>query len=64
MNPESLKENLTAQFSAVVEEIKTLETQMSTSREKALKLKGALEALDLLEQEPVEPVEPVEEATE
>lgn len=57
MNSENLKENLTAQFSAVVEEIKTLETQMTAAREKALKLKGALEALDLLEQETAEPVE-------
>ena len=57
MNPENLKENLAAQFSAVVEEIKTLEAQMTNAREKALKLKGALEALDLLEQETAEPVE-------
>jgi hypothetical protein len=59
MNPENLKENLAAQFSAVVEEIKTLEAQMTNAREKALKLKGALEALDLLEQEAEEPVEEV-----
>ena len=61
MNSENLKENLTAQFSAVVEEIKTLETQMTTAREKALKLKGALEALDLLEQEAVGSMEETEE---
>lgn len=61
MNSENLKENLTAQFSAVVEEIKTLETQMTTAREKALKLKGALEALDLLEQEEVGSMEETEE---
>ena len=57
MNPDNLKENLAAQLSAVVEEIKTLEAQMTTAREKALKLKGALEALDLLEQETAAPVE-------
>ena len=61
MNSENLKENLTAHFSAVVEEIKTLETQMTTAREKALKLKGALEALDLLEQEAVGSMEETEE---
>lgn len=56
MNSDSLKENLTAQFASTVEEIKTLEAQMTNAREKALKLKGALEALDLLGQETEEPV--------
>ena len=48
MTPEQLKENFTAQFSTVIEEIKNLEAQLAAKREHALKLKGALETLELL----------------
>ena len=51
MTPEQLKENFTAQFSTVIEEIKNLEAQLAAKREHALKLKGALETLELLEQQ-------------
>ena len=60
MTPEQLKENFTAQFSTVIEEIKNLEAQLAAKREHALKLKGALETLELLEQQEV-PQETTEE---
>tara|TARA_A200000159_G_scaffold131548_1_gene128749 strand:+ start:576 stop:791 length:216 start_codon:yes stop_codon:yes gene_type:complete len=60
IEPAALRENFTAQFNAAVEEIKTLEAQIVTKKELALKLKGALEALDLMDP-PEERQEPVEE---
>ena len=60
IEPAALRENFTAQFNAAVEEIKTLESQIVTKKELALKLKGALEALDLMDP-PEERQEPVEE---
>lgn len=51
MTPEQLKENFTAQFGTAIEEIKNLEAQLAAKREHALKLKGALETLELLEQQ-------------
>ena len=60
MTPEQLKENFTAQFSTAIEEIKNLEAQLAAKREHALKLKGALETLELLEQQEV-PQETTEE---
>lgn len=50
VEPSALRENFTAQFNTAVEEIKKLEAEVLTKKELALKLKGALEALDLLEQ--------------
>lgn len=49
MNARDLEENFTNQFNAVVDEIKNLESQLTAKRELALKLKGALEALTILE---------------
>lgn len=51
MNHKELKENFTNQFNAALDEIKNLETQLTTKRELALKLKGAIEALSILENE-------------
>lgn len=57
MTPEQLKENFTQQFNTAIEDIKNLESQLNAKRELALKLKGALETLDLLnEQEEQAPV--------
>ena len=50
VEPSALRENFTAQFNTAVEEIKKLEAEVLTKKELALKLKGAIEALDLLEQ--------------
>lgn len=60
MTPEQLKENFTAQFNNAIEEIKNLEAQLNAKREQALKLKGALETLEILSQQEV----PQEETTE
>jgi hypothetical protein len=62
MNAQELKENFTNQFNAVVAEINNLESQLTAKREMALKLKGALEALNILE--PPEVVEELEPETE
>ena len=51
MTPEQLKENFTQQFNTAIEDIKNLEAQLNAKRELALKLKGALETLDLLNQD-------------
>lgn len=51
MTPEQLKENFTQQFNTAIDEIKNLEAQISVKKEHALKLKGALETLELLEQQ-------------
>ena len=50
VEPSALRENFTAQFNTAGEEIKKLEAEVLTKKELALKLKGAIEALDLLEQ--------------
>jgi hypothetical protein len=57
MNPQELKENFTNQFNSVIDEINNLESQLTTKKEMALKLKGALEALNILEQPEAEPTE-------
>ena len=62
MNAQELKENFTNQFNAVVDEIGNLESQLVAKKEMALKLKGALEALNILE--PPEVVEEPEQKTE
>jgi hypothetical protein len=62
MNAQDLKENFTNQFNAVVDEINNLESQLVAKKEMALKLKGALEALNILE--PPEVVEEPEQETE
>lgn len=49
MNAKELEENFTNQFNTVVDEIKNLESQLNAKRELALKLKGAIEALTILE---------------
>lgn len=62
MNAQELKENFTNQFNAVVDEIGNLESQLVAKKEMALKLKGALEALNILE--PPEVVAESEQETE
>jgi hypothetical protein len=62
MNAQELKENFTNQFNAVVDEIGNLESQLVAKKEMALKLKGALEALNILE--PPEVVAEPEQETE
>lgn len=49
MDAKQLEENFTNQFNTVIDEIKNLEAQLTAKRELALKLKGALEALTILE---------------
>lgn len=49
MEHTELKENFTNQFNTVIDEIKNLESQLTAKREMALKLKGAIEALTILE---------------
>lgn len=52
MNATELKENFTNQFNITVDEITNLESQLTSKKELALKLKGALEALTILENPP------------
>lgn len=49
VEPSALRENFTTQFESAVSDIKNLETQLQAKRELALKLKGALEALNLVD---------------
>lgn len=49
MEPATLRENFTNQFNAAIDEIKNLQAQVEAKKEHALKLKGALEALELLD---------------
>ncbi len=49
MDAKQLEENFTNQFNTVIDEIKNLEAQLTSKRELALKLKGAIEALNILE---------------
>ena len=56
MEAATLRENFTQQFNSAIEEIKNLQAQVEAKKELALKLKGALEAIDLME--------PPEETTE
>lgn len=49
MNAKELEENFTNQFNTVIDEIKNLESQLAAKREHALKLKGAIEALAILD---------------
>jgi hypothetical protein len=56
MEAATLRENFTQQFNSTIEEIKNLQAQVEAKKELALKLKGALEAIDLME--------PPEETTE
>ena len=63
MEPATLRENFTTQLETALTEIKNLEAQLQARRELALKLKGALEAIDIIEpptvtEEPAE-AEPV-----
>jgi len=63
MEPATLRENFTTQLETAITEIKNLEAQLQAKRELALKLKGALEAIDIIEppaatEEPAE-AEPV-----
>ena len=60
VEPSALRENFTTQLETAISEIKNLEAQVVAKRELALKLKGALEALDLVDP-PAETEEPVEE---
>jgi hypothetical protein len=57
MDAKQLEENFTNQFNTVIDEIKNLEAQLSAKRELALKLKGAIEALNILEKSDEEQVE-------
>ena len=52
MEPATLRENFTTQFENAVTEIKNLEAQLQAKRELALKLKGALEAIDIRDPPP------------
>ena len=63
MEPATLRENFTTQLETAITDIKNLEAQLQAKRELALKLKGALEAIDIIEppaaaEEPAE-AEPV-----
>lgn len=57
MEAATLRENFTQQFNSTIEEIKNLQAQVEAKKELALKLKGALEAIDLMEP-PEETAEP------
>jgi|TARA_B100001063_G_C16769444_1_gene560678 hypothetical protein len=57
MEAATLRENFTQQFNSAIEEIKNLQAQVEAKKELALKLKGALEAIDLMDP-PEETVEP------
>ena len=59
MEPATLRENFTSQLETAIAEIKNLEAQLQAKRELALKLKGALEAIDIIER-PAAPEEPAE----
>jgi hypothetical protein len=59
MEPATLRENFTTQLETAIAEIKNLEAQLQAKRELALKLKGALEAIDI-----IEPPTATEEPTE
>ena len=48
MRASELKENFIGQLNTIISEIGTLEGQISAKRESAVKLKGAIEALDIL----------------
>ena len=52
MEPATLRENFTTQFETALTEIKNLEAQLQAKRELALKLKGALEAIDIMDPPP------------
>ena len=52
MEPATLRENFTTQFETALAEIKNLEAQLVAKRELALKLKGALEAIDIMDPPP------------
>ena len=52
MEPATLRENFTTQFENTVTEIKNLEAQLVAKRELALKLKGALKAIDIMDPPP------------
>ena len=60
MNAKELEQNFINQFNTVVDEINNLETQLTAKKELALKLKGALEALKILEEQSEQPEEPQE----
>lgn len=51
MNQTELKENFKEKLNIAVSEINNLEAQIAAKRELALKLKGAIEALEILEQQ-------------
>jgi len=57
MNQTELKENFKEKLTVAVSEINNLEAQIAAKRELALKLKGAIEALEILEQQQEEPTE-------
>lgn len=49
MTAAELKENFTNQLNGVISDINNLEAQINAKKEMAIKLKGALEALQILE---------------
>jgi hypothetical protein len=49
MTATELKENFTNQLNGVISDINNLEAQIGAKKEMAIKLKGALEALQILE---------------
>lgn len=62
MEPKELKENFTAQLEKIVKEIDQLRAQLGQRQELALKLQGAIEAMQL--QLPDEAPEGGDEGTE
>ena len=62
MEPKELKENFTAQLEKIVKEIDQLRAQLGQRQELALKLQGAIEAMQL--QLPDEAPEATDEGTE
>lgn len=48
MRASELKENFVGQLNGVINDLNSLESQIGAKKEVAIKLKGAIEALDIL----------------
>lgn len=64
MDAKELEQNFITQFNTVVDEISNLESQLTAKKEIALKLKGALEALKILEDQSQDQSQEPEEITD
>jgi hypothetical protein len=62
MTPEQLLENFKTQQQSVAEELRKLETELLQKKEIYVKLQGAIEGLELLDQEQTKEVEASPEA--